>query len=145
MPDTVNMIPLDAQAAFASLGDTPRFFMADARMIAAECREFTAAPWTYLPETGAQLIQTHNGRGEWLAQQAFLAAWSSGVSRSGAQEFADLVGYIAGLTFVEEHVKAGNTDRAFVEAASWAVEDAFHASFAMLMASGAIDTSRTVN
>lgn len=141
MPDAADLVMPETKAAFLNMDVAGREFEQDARTLAAYAVAAEPGDLAAIVE----LFEAHNGRGEDLAGKAFLAAWSAGLDRSAAAEFGSIIGYLGGLYIVETHCAAGNTDREFVEAASWRFEDAFSLRFAGLMNSVAYHTPRTTH
>lgn len=140
MPDAADLVMPETKAAFLNMDVAGREFEQDARTLAAYAVAAEPGDLAAIVE----LFEAHNGRGEDLAGKAFLAAWSAGLDRTAAAEFGSIIGYLAGLRIVETHCAAGNTDREFVETASWGFEDAFALRFAQLINSPALDTPHTV-
>jgi class 3 adenylate cyclase len=140
MLDAADLVMPETKAAFLNMNVAGREFDEDARTLAA----YSLAAEPSDLDGIVALFEAHNGTGEGLAGKAFLAAWSAGLDRTAAAEFGSIIGYLAGLRIVETHCAAGNTDREFVEAASWGFEDAFALRFAQLIHSAALDTPHTV-
>lgn len=136
MLDAVDLVRPETKAAFLNMGVAGQEFAEDARMLAAYALAAVPGDLAAIVE----LFEAHHGAAEIVAGKAFLAAWSAGLDRTAAAEFGDVIGYLGGLYIVETHCAAGNTDREFVEAASWGFEDSFAQCFAALLLSPALDT-----
>lgn len=147
MVDADHFVSPETHPAFLAIGesDVGRFFAADCQAIAAECAQFAAAPAEWRADTAGKLLDAQTGRAHWLAGQVFLTAWATGLSRSGAAEFASVISYLAGDTVLREHINAGNTDRDYVEFMSWTFVEDFDAAFARLMASADYEAPRTTH
>ncbi|WP_324132353.1 hypothetical protein [Bosea sp. (in: a-proteobacteria)] len=141
MLDAVDLVRPETKAAFLNMGVAGQEFAEDARTLAAYAIAAEPGDLAAIVE----LFEAHHGAAEIVAGKAFLAAWSAGLDRSAAAEFGSIIGYLGGLYIVETHCAAGNTDREFVDAASWGFEDAFALRFAGLMASAVFGAPRTAH